>query len=63
MLLCLQLTINVVSSINIVKINVFCVFYFYEKFLLVTMLVKEDIFKVVEYVTLRVITNAKVVQV
>ena len=61
-MLCLQLTINVVSYINIVKINVFCVFYLYEKFLLVTMLVKENNFKVVEYVTLRVITNAKFVQ-
>ena len=61
-MLCLQLTINVVSSIDIVKINVICVFYFYEKFLLVRMLVKENNFKVVEYVTLRVITNAKVVQ-
>ena len=30
--------------------------------LLVTMLVKEDNFKVVEYVTLRVNTNAKFVQ-
>ena len=60
--MCLQLKINVVSSIDIVKINVICVFYFYEKFLLVRMLVKEDNFKVVEYVTLRVITNAKVVQ-